>query len=41
MTPEAARPALELVNLVPGPVAGIPRTGIDILTDLSPNGKSA
>ncbi len=41
VTPAAARPALELVNLVPGPVAGVLRTGIDILTDLSPNGKSA
>jgi hypothetical protein len=33
--------AIELVNLVPGPVAGVLRTGIDILADLTPNGKSA
>ena len=39
--PTAARPAIELVNLVPGPVAGVLRTGIDILADLTPNGKSA
>lgn len=41
VTPAAARPALELVNLVPGPVAGVLRTGIDILADLTSNGKSA
>jgi len=41
VTPAAARPVLELVNLVPGPLAGVLRTGIDILADLHPNGKSA
>jgi uncharacterized protein YbjT (DUF2867 family) len=41
VTPAAARPALGLVNLVPGPVAGALRTGFDILTELAPNGKSA
>lgn len=41
VTPSAARPALELVNLVPGPLAGVLRTGLDILADLTPNGKSA
>jgi uncharacterized protein YbjT (DUF2867 family) len=38
VTPAAARPALELVNLVPGPLARVLRTGLDILM---PNGKSA
>ena len=41
VTPAAARPALGLVNLMPGPVAGVLRTGFDILSELSPNGKSA
>jgi hypothetical protein len=40
LTPRPVRPALELVNLVPGPVAGILRTGLDILSELVPNGKS-
>ncbi|MBV8966468.1 MAG: NAD(P)H-binding protein [Mycobacteriaceae bacterium] len=39
--PVAVAPALELVNLVPGPVAGVLRTGLDFLADLTPNGKSA
>ncbi len=41
VTPAAVRPALGLVNLVPGPVAAVLRTGLDILTELAPNGKSA
>ena len=40
LTPRPVRPALELVNLVPGPVAGVLRTGLDILSELVPNGKS-
>jgi uncharacterized protein YbjT (DUF2867 family) len=31
VTPAVAHPALELVNLVPGPVAGLLRTGLDLL----------
>ena len=41
VTPSAAHPALALVGLVPGPVAGVLRTGLDILADLAPNGKPA
>jgi hypothetical protein len=36
LTPPVARPALRLVNSVPGPVAGALRTGLDILTSLTP-----
>ncbi|OBG98813.1 NAD-dependent epimerase [Mycobacterium sp. E3251] len=36
LTPPVARPALRLVNSVPGPVAGALRTGIDILTSRTP-----
>ncbi|OBI32835.1 NAD-dependent epimerase [Mycobacterium sp. E1386] len=36
LTPPVVRPALRLVNSVPGPVAGALRTGIDILTSLTP-----
>ncbi|HEY7052468.1 MAG TPA: NAD(P)H-binding protein [Mycobacterium sp.] len=32
VVPAAARPALGLVNLVPGPLAGVLRTGLDFLT---------
>ncbi len=35
VTPAIARPALGLVNAVPGPVAGALRTGLDILADLT------
>jgi uncharacterized protein YbjT (DUF2867 family) len=31
VTPAAARPALDLMNLVPGPVAGMLRAGLDLL----------
>ena len=41
VTPAHARPALGLVNPVPGPVAGVLRTGFDLLTEFAPNGKSA
>ncbi|MDT5012347.1 MAG: hypothetical protein QOH57_3964 [Mycobacterium sp.] len=41
VTPAPARPALGLVNLVPGPVAGALRTGFDLLAEFTPNGKSA
>jgi uncharacterized protein YbjT (DUF2867 family) len=36
VTPPLARPALRLVNAVPGPVAGALRTGLDILLELAP-----
>jgi uncharacterized protein YbjT (DUF2867 family) len=39
VTPAPARPALDLMNLVPGPVAGVLRTGLDLVW--SPNGKPA
>lgn len=39
--PAHARPALGLVNLVPGPVAGALRSGFDLLAEFAPNGKSA
>jgi uncharacterized protein YbjT (DUF2867 family) len=32
VTPAAVRPALDLMNLVPGPLAGVLRTGLDLLT---------
>ena len=41
VTPAVVRPALELANLVPGPVAALLRTGLDILADLTPTGRSA
>lgn len=41
VTPAAVRAALELANLVPGPVAALLRTGLDILADLTPTGRSA
>jgi uncharacterized protein YbjT (DUF2867 family) len=36
VTPPIARPTLGLVNLVPGPIAGALRTGLDILITLTP-----
>ena len=36
VTPPFARPALGLVNVVPGPIAGALRTGLDILITLTP-----
>jgi hypothetical protein len=37
----ATKPALGLVNLVPGPVAGVLRTGFDLLAEFTANGNSA
>ncbi|WIM89971.1 NAD(P)H-binding protein [Candidatus Mycobacterium wuenschmannii] len=36
VTPAIARPGLGLVNVVPGPIAGALRTGLDILITLTP-----
>jgi uncharacterized protein YbjT (DUF2867 family) len=36
VTPAIARPGLGLVNVVPGPIAGAIRTGLDILIALTP-----
>ena len=36
LTPPIVRPALGLVNMVPGPLAGALRTGLDILINLTP-----
>lgn len=41
ITPPIARPTLGLVNLVPGPVAGAVRTGLDILIALTPKVRPA
>lgn len=41
VTPPIARPALGLLGLVPGPVAGAMRTGLDTLVNLIPKGHSA
>jgi uncharacterized protein YbjT (DUF2867 family) len=41
VTPPIARPTLGLVNIVPGPLAGVLRTGLDILTTLTPKVRSA
>ena len=41
VTPAVVRPALEWASLVPGPVAALLRTGLDILADLTPTGRSA
>jgi len=35
VTPPPLHPVLRLVDLVPGPVAGVLRTGLDLLTDLA------
>ena len=41
ITPPIARPTLKLVNLVPGPVAGAVRTGLDIMLTLTPKVRPA
>lgn len=41
VTPSIARPTLGLVNMVPGPVAGALRTGLDILIALTPKVRPA
>lgn len=41
MTPAVLRPALGLADLMPGPVAALLRTGLDILADLTPTGRWA
>jgi uncharacterized protein YbjT (DUF2867 family) len=41
LTPPIARPTLGLVNIVPGPLAGALRTGLDILMTLTPKARSA
>lgn len=41
VTPSFARHTLDLVNLVPGPVAGAVRTGLDILLALTPKVRTA
>jgi uncharacterized protein YbjT (DUF2867 family) len=41
VTPPIARPTLRLVNIVPGPLAGALRTGLDILVALTPKVRSA
>ena len=40
VTPPIARPALALLGVVPGPVAGALRTGLDTLVNLVPKGLS-
>ena len=41
VTPPIAWPTLGLVNIVPGPLAGALRTGLDILISLTPKARSA
>jgi uncharacterized protein YbjT (DUF2867 family) len=41
VTPSIARPALGLLGLVPGPVAGALRTGLDTLLNFTPGSKPA
>jgi uncharacterized protein YbjT (DUF2867 family) len=41
ITPPIARPTLKLVNMVPGPVAGALRTGLDIMLTLTPKVRPA
>ncbi|BBY25002.1 NAD(P)H-binding protein [Mycobacterium stomatepiae] len=41
ITPPIARPTLKLVNMVPGPVAGALRTGLDIMVTLTPKVRPA
>ena len=41
VTPPIARPTLGLVNIVPGPLAGALRTGLDILIMMTPKVWSA
>lgn len=41
VTPSLAWPGLRLVDVVPGPVAGLIRTGLDTLINLTPKGRPA
>ena len=41
ITPPAARPVLGLLNVLPGPLAGALRTGLDILITLTPKVRAA
>ena len=41
VTPPIARPALGLLNAVPGPVAAALRTGLDTLINLTPKARPA
>jgi uncharacterized protein YbjT (DUF2867 family) len=41
VTPPAARPTLRLLNIIPGPLAGALRTGLDILVTLTPKVRPA
>ena len=41
VTPSIARPTLGLVNIVPGPLAGALRTGLDVLIALTPKVRPA
>jgi uncharacterized protein YbjT (DUF2867 family) len=41
ITPPIARPSLRLVSIVPGPLAGALRTGLDILFTLAPKVRAA
>jgi uncharacterized protein YbjT (DUF2867 family) len=41
VTPPAARPSLGLLNIIPGPLAGALRTGLDILITLTPKVRPA
>jgi hypothetical protein len=41
VTPALVRPALGLLGLVPGPLAGAVRTGLDTLIGLAPGGATA
>jgi hypothetical protein len=41
VTPPIARPSLGLVNIVPGPLAGALRTGLDVLITPTPKVRSA
>jgi hypothetical protein len=41
VTPSIARPALGLLELVPGPVAAALRTGLDALINLAPKASPA
>lgn len=41
VTPPIARPTLGLVNVFPGPLAGVLRTGLDMLITLTPKVRSA
>jgi uncharacterized protein YbjT (DUF2867 family) len=41
VTPSVVRPTLELVNMVPGPLAGVLRTGLDVLIAMTPKVRPA